>query len=111
MTTFKKRPKKVQTRKPTSLNGIDYRGASKSTCPSGKWGWLPEYKAGAKTLLKALKHQGDRGSRVYRCGACDRWHVGRQPRAVAEGRISAREFYDLDGAARRRLSREDRSEG
>ena len=72
-------------------NGVDYRTASKEGCSSGKWAW--QTRAGAKTLVKALRHQGDSKVREYRCPECDRWHVGHLPVGVAEGRVSSAQVY------------------
>ena len=82
-----------------SKNGVDYHGASKdgSLCSSGKWGWTN--RAGAKTLLRALRHGGDHGSRVYRCPECDRFHVGHIPVDVRQGKLGVRDVYGRDDEA------------
>lgn len=77
-----------------SKNGVDYTGASKVGCSSGKWGWIE--KAGAKSLSKALRQQGGKGVREYVCPECSRWHVGHLPFETLRGRRSARQVYGLD---------------
>lgn len=75
----------------TKAAGIDYSGASKSTCATGKWGFPA--KSGAKTLVKALRHQGDQGVRTYRCPDCGWWHAGHMPVVVRTGEMGAGEVY------------------
>lgn len=83
--------KRVEKRGGVSRGGVDYHGASKTACPSGKWRWVD--RAGAKTLLKALRNNGDHGSRVYRCFDCDGFHVGHMPKDVRAGKLSTRDIY------------------
>lgn len=75
-----------------SKAGVDYRGATKDgTCSSGRWAW-PE-RAGAKSLLRTLRRNGDHGSRVYRCPECNLFHVGHLPKVVRDGDAGAGEVY------------------
>jgi hypothetical protein len=79
-----------------ATNGVDYRGATKAGCSSGKWAW--KERAGAKTLSRALRKSGSKGKgvREYRCPECDRWHVGHLPFEAKRGHRSARDVYGLD---------------
>lgn len=77
-----------------ATNGVDYRGATKSGCSSGKWAWTE--RPGAKTLSKALRKSGGKGVREYLCPECDRWHVGHLPFEAKRGHRSARDVYGLE---------------
>lgn len=77
-----------------AANGVDYNGATKAGCTSGKWGWVE--RAGAKTLSRALRKSGGKGVREYVCPECGRWHVGHLPFEARRGHRSAREVYGLE---------------
>lgn len=77
-----------------STNGVDYTGASKAGCSSGKWAWPT--RAGAKSLGKVLRNHGGKrakGVREYLCPECNRWHVGHLPRSVRKGKASSADVY------------------
>lgn len=81
----------------TSTNGVDYTGASKSGCSTGKWGWPT--RAGAKSLGKVLRNHGGKrakGVREYLCPECSRWHVGHLPRSVRAGKAASRDIYGAE---------------
>jgi hypothetical protein len=76
-----------------SSNGVDYNSATKVGCSSGKWGWAPEARAGAKSLVRALRKAGDHKVREFMCPECGRWHVGGMPKDVQRGRRAASDIY------------------
>lgn len=79
----------------TSTNGVDYTGATKLGCSSGKWGWVDTEagREGVRTLKRALRRVGGNGVREYLCAECGRWHVGHMPRSVRKGHLSTRDIY------------------
>lgn len=86
------------------VNGVDFRGASKAGCSSGKWAWTDTDggRERARSLKRALRKQGDgEGVREYLCPECDRWHVGHLPRAVLAGETSVAEWYASKRGRRR----------
>lgn len=72
-------------------NGVDYTGASRVGCSTGKWGWLN--REGAKTLARALRKEGSGAVRTYSCPECGRWHVGHIPFETRRGYRSANEVH------------------
>lgn len=91
----KKRTKNAVRPTRDRVAGVDYAGASRTVCPTGKWAF-PD-KAGARTLVKALRRQGESGMHAYDCPECFGWHAGHTPAAVRIGLLPAREVYGDGG--------------
>ena len=83
--------------KGASRNGVDYTGATKSGCSSGKWGWPNDEKGrrGARTLKRVLRRANgaDGAVREYVCPECGRWHVGHLPTTARRGKSAAGDYY------------------
>lgn len=82
-------------------NGVDYKAATKDGCSSGKWGWHADHRAGAKSLVRKLRKEGDGKVREYVCPECGRWHVGHMPLDVLKGRRGARDIYGPEAGQNR----------
>lgn len=66
-------------------------GFVRGICSSGKQSYFT--RAGAKTLVRALKAEGDKGVRAYHCPECDHFHAGHLPDVVRRGDQTATEIY------------------
>jgi hypothetical protein len=58
-------------------------GYVRGICSSGKKSFFN--RNGAKALVRALKAEGDKAVRAYRCDECDHWHAGHLPTAIRRG--------------------------
>lgn len=70
-------------------------GFVRGVCSSGKRAYFT--RAGARTLVRVLKAEGDKGVRAYRCPECKHFHAGHLPVAVRQGDITAAECYPTEG--------------
>lgn len=66
-------------------------GFIRGVCSTGKQAYFT--RAGARTLVRALKAEGDKGVRAYRCPECNHFHAGHMPDVVRRGEKTAGEIY------------------
>ena len=67
------------------------RGFIRGVCSTGKQSYFT--RAGAKALVRAMKAEGDKGVRAYRCPECEHFHAGHMPDVVRRGKKTAGEIY------------------
>ena len=66
-------------------------GYIRGVCPTGKQAYFT--RQGARALVRALKAEGDKGVRAYRCPQCGYFHAGHMPDVVRRGEKTAGEIY------------------